>query len=108
MEAIMHLPPLLATTWLPLAQSFEGHHDWDGGWWILMGAGMLVFWGLVIAGGVWLARELSARRTARPSTPSALEVLDHRFADGTISVEEYDERRRAILDAHRERRDTDG
>ena len=73
-----------------------------------MGAGMLIFWGLVIAGGVWLARELSARRTARPSTPSALEVLDHRFADGTISVEEYDERRRAILDAHRERRDTDG
>lgn len=109
METIMHSPPLLAATaWIPVAQSFDGHHDWGGGWWLLMGAGMLIFLGLVIAGGVWLARELSVRRPQQSSTPSALEVLDHRFADGAISVEEYDERRRAILEAQRERRSADG
>lgn len=78
----------------PLAD-LDGHMNWDGGWWILMALGMVLFWGLVIAGIVWVVREVGSHRhsTARPDP---LAVLDHRLADGTITPEEYRERR-AIL-----------
>ena len=77
---------------------WDGHMDLDGGWWIVMGLGMIVFWGLVILGVVWLVRELARPREERPvaSGPDALAILDRRFAAGEISPEEYRERR-AVL-----------
>ena len=94
--------PQIATALAPLADAFEGHHDWGGGWWIVMAGGMLVFWALVIAGGIWLVRELSANRRSgeRPGNdPGAVEILARRLAEGAISIEEYSERRRALIDA---------
>lgn len=89
----------LTTAFLPLADGFDGHHDWGGGWWIVMVVGMVAFWALVIGGVVWLVRELSHRRPRRTGEGSAaLEILDRRFAEGAISLEEYTERRRALLD----------
>lgn len=84
-----------------LAQVFllaDDHMDFDNGWWIVMGIGMILFWGLVILGIVWLVREVSGpRRAARPGgAPDALETLDQRLAEGEITVEEYNERRRAL------------
>lgn len=78
---------------------WDGHMDWDGGWWIVMGLGMVIFWGLVIVGIVWLVRELAGPRrhgseTGRDGDPLA--ILDRRLAEGTITTEEYRERR-AIL-----------
>jgi putative membrane protein len=78
--------------------------DWDGhmggGWWILMGIGMLLVWVLIILAIVWLVRSLIAGRPA-DMAPSAgettpLEILDRRLAEGSISLEEYDERRRVL------------
>lgn len=78
-----------------LADVSWGHMD--GGWWIVMILGMLVFWGLVIALVVWLVRggaqSIGMRADAR-QTP--LEILDRRFAEGAISVEEYSERREVL------------
>ncbi len=74
-------------------------HDVGAGWWIVMMLGMLIFWGLVIAGVVWLVRELPGRRADRESE-RPLDVLQRRLAEGDISVEEY-ERRREILDGSR-------
>ncbi|MGE5281065.1 MAG: SHOCT domain-containing protein [Chloroflexota bacterium] len=73
--------------------------DWGAGWWILMAFMMVVFWGLVIVGVVWLVRSLidSARG---PRRAGALEVLDHRLASGEITPEEYRERR-AMLSGRR-------
>ena len=47
---------------LVFAQSdgWNDHMDWDGGWWILMAIGMVLFWGLVIFGVVWLVRSLGS------------------------------------------------
>jgi len=72
--------------------------DWDGGWWILMAIGMVLFWGLLIFGIVWVVRELGSRREhhGRPDPSDPLAILDRRLAEGTISAEEYRERR-AIL-----------
>lgn len=77
---------------------WEGHMgNWGGGWWILMGLMMIVFWALVIAGVVWLVRYLTQGGHRRED--SAVELLDRRLALGEISVEEYEERRRALVDS---------
>ena len=76
---------------------WDGHMDLDGGWWIVMGIGMIVFWALVILGIVWLVREFAHPREARPgparSDSDPLAILDRRLAAGEISPEEYRERR---------------
>ena len=70
--------------------------DWDDGWWLMM-IGMVVFWALVVLGIVWLVREMSGRGgLGSHREPDALELLDRRLAEGTISPEDYHERR-AIL-----------
>ena len=80
---------------LPLAD-YWGMHDGDVGlgWGLVMTVGMLTFWGLVIAGVVWLARSGWSSRDDRADSP--MDILDRGLAQGTISPEEY-ERRRALL-----------
>ena len=75
-----------------------GNHmsNWGAGWWILMVFLMVVFWGLVIVGIVWLVRFLAQGGRHREST--AAEILYRRFALGEVSVEEYEERRRYLSD----------
>ena len=61
-----------------------------GGWGLVMMLGMLVFWGVLIAGLVLLIRYL-AMQSPRPSggeTP--VDILNRRLAAGQITPEEYD------------------
>lgn len=64
--------------------------NWMGwfGWVVMVG-----WWVLVIAGIVWLVRTVAGQPDSRGS---ARRVLDERFAAGELSVEEYQERRRAL------------
>jgi putative membrane protein len=75
-----------------------GNHmdDWGPGWWIVMGLMMIVFWGLVIVGGVWLVRTLMAERHGHGGE-KPVELLERRLANGEISAEEYRERRGVLL-----------
>ena len=82
-------------TAFPLAQDGWGHMDMDSGWGIVMVAGMILLWGLVIAGIVWLLHDLAGRRE-RGSGRTPLDVLDHRLASGEITPQEYEERRRLL------------
>jgi putative membrane protein len=82
------------TTAIALLAHIEGHHD--GGWWWLMAIGMIVFWGAVIWLVVWLARGGLSALSARGREPGALEILDRRLAEGSIEVEEYEQRRAAL------------
>lgn len=87
----------LLATQLVLADTLGWHHDDIGfGWWLVMMIGMVVFWGLVIFGVVWLVRG-GLGSTAGADRESAVEILDRRLAQGDISPEEYD-RRRATLE----------
>lgn len=71
-----------------------GHMDIGGGWWIVMMIGMALFWVLVVVGIVWLVRSLQHDAGSRGGRePRPLEVLDHRLAAGSITVEEYEQRR---------------
>ena len=75
-----------------LADGWDFHHGDAGiGWWIVMMLGMAVFWGAIVALIVWAVRGgLSGRR----DTPH--EILRQRLAEGSISVEEYEQRRAAL------------
>jgi putative membrane protein len=57
---------------------------------------VIVFWALVLAGLVLLVRWLFPRVQARSSDP-ALEVLRRRYAQGEISREEFETRRRDLF-----------
>lgn len=69
------------------------------GWWIiLMGTMMLLFWGLVIGGLVWLIVWLTRQARATGPEPGAgpgraLEILRERYARGEITREQYEQMR---------------
>ena len=58
---------------------------------------MLLFWGALIAGGVWLVKTFlagsqpnqSGNMTTKQASPK--EILDQRYARGEISREEYEQ-----------------
>ena len=82
-------------TALLLADTWGMHGDDVGtGWMVAMMLGMLVFWGAVVLGVVWLARGGLSGSGERTQTP--MEILERRFAEGAMSVDEYHERR-AVL-----------
>jgi putative membrane protein len=69
-----------------------------GGWWILSGP---LFWLLLIVGIVLLVR---SRSGGPPWTggdrETGIEVLERRFAEGELSLEQYRERR-SVLEEQR-------
>lgn len=90
------------SAWTPaFAQRYDGHHGfWDSGWgWghMLFGAlGMILFWTIVIALVILLVRWLGGARgdaaTGR-DRPTALEILNARYAKGEIDRDEYGQRK---------------
>lgn len=84
-----------------------GETNW--GWHDMMGFGwfgwfgmifMLLFWVLIIAGIVWLVKWLieSTSRTEKAPKKRALEILDEKYARGEIDDEEYERRKRKLLE----------
>ena len=84
------------------ADTWGMHGDVGAGWMILMMAVMVLFWGAVVFGIVWLIRAAidggSGRRAMSP-----VDVLDRRFAEGAISFEDYQARREVLLGGAPER-----
>jgi uncharacterized membrane protein len=83
-----------------------GMHDGVGtGWGILMVIGMFLFWGAIVLGIAWLIRAAGQGWWApreRPVTSeitreSPVEILERRFAEGAISLEDYQARREALV-----------
>ena len=73
----------------------------DDGWWVVMMIGMLLFWGLIALAVVWGARSFAGQRREDGGGATPMDVLDRRLADGSISIEEYEQRRR-VLQGERE------
>jgi putative membrane protein len=94
---------------VPLADTWDMHGDFSGGWWIPMMVFMVLFWAAIILGIVWLVRGASGGWRwggERKETPS--EILERRFAEGAISVEDYYERREVIAAGGRPRQGAAG
>lgn len=73
---------------------------WGSGWWVGGLVWMVLFWGLLAAGIVWLVRAAMdglGRGDGRgDDRGSARVLLDERLASGELSVAEYRERRDAV------------
>jgi uncharacterized membrane protein len=83
-------------TLLPIADTWSMH---DGvGWGIWMMVVMVLFVGAIIIGAVWFGRgTANASDSPRRQTPS--DILDQRFAEGAISVEDYEARKDVLAGA---------
>ena len=64
-----------------------------GGWWILSGP---LFWLLLIVGIVFLVRAGGRSPWTGGGRETAIDVLERRFAEGELSLEEYRERRSVL------------
>lgn len=84
--------------------SWDMHGDVSTGWMIVMMIAMVLFWGAIILGIVWLVRGAAGGGWhwggERKETPS--EILERRFAEGSISVEDYHQRREVIAGRSRD------
>jgi putative membrane protein len=72
---------------LPTMNGNDNHWDMDGGWWIVMVAMMVLFWGAIIAVVVWGIRQFTG---GRRQDRSALDIAKERLARGEITKEEFD------------------
>lgn len=82
------------------AQWMDG--SWCGGWpmgGFFMMIMMVLFWGLLIAGGIALVRWITVnqRERAGDHPSSAMELLKKRYAKGEITREEFEQMRKDIL-----------
>ena len=76
-----------------------GEGYWNGWMWLVMGAGTLTFWVVVIL----VVRALLPTRGPQSSEsprPDALTLLKERLARGEVTPEEYEQRRRLLVDGH--------
>lgn len=96
---------------IPLADTWGMHGDDIGaGWMVVMVVVMVLFWAAVSLGIVWLVRAgFDSRRERREQSrmPAAIDILERRFAEGAISIDEYRERREVIGNGAAERNGDD-
>lgn len=81
------------------ADSWSMHDDGGTGWWLVMTLGMVAFWAAVIGLIYLLVRRVKTPRNDPPDlreTPR--DILDRRFAEGDLAIEEY-QLRRELLDS---------
>ena len=65
---------------------------WGGGMWL----GMVLFWGVIIAVIVLLARFLGSDAAARSGDKTPLQILKERYARGDIDKDEYEQKKRDL------------
>lgn len=88
---------------VPLADTWGMHGDVGWGWMALMMAVMVLFWGAIIFGIVWLIRSVAGGGLApsaetRGSSETAVQILERRFAEGALTPEDYRARREVLVD----------
>ena len=81
---------------IPMADSWGMHGDVGTGWMVVMMVLMVLFWGAVVLGAIWLIRGTADGRPGEQrETP--IDVLERRFAEGTMSIDDYRSRRHVLV-----------
>lgn len=64
-----------------------------GGWWM-----MTLWWVIIIAAIILLVRYITPNKSLQPSQKSALDILKERYARGEIDKEEFQEKKKDLLE----------
>ncbi|GAB4270496.1 MAG: SHOCT domain-containing protein [Deferrisomatales bacterium] len=77
------------------------HYGWSCGPFAMIGGPWgtiltLVFWGLLIAGAIWLGTRLLRRGETTPSGETPLDVLKRRYAAGEIRRDDFERMSREV------------
>lgn len=94
---------ILSHVWLRgyIGSDMPGPGMMHWGWWGLGWIFMIIFWGLIIVGLIFLIRWLAGLSRPRASydkiQDSALEILKQRYAKGEINKEEFEEKKRDLM-----------
>jgi putative membrane protein len=88
---------------------WRGFADWgmpgpgmmNWGWWGLGWVFMIIFWGLIIVGLIFLVKWLAGLSRSRISynkdRDSALQILRERYARGEINKEEFEQKKKDLM-----------
>jgi putative membrane protein len=60
---------------------------------------MILFWGTIVVLLIWAVR--SATTSSSGPTPDALGILERRYAGGEIEREEFEERKRTLVESRK-------
>lgn len=77
------------------------HYGWTCGPFAMIGGPWgtilnLVFWGLLIAGAIWLGTRLLGRGERAASRETPLDVLKRRYAAGEIGRDDFERMKREV------------
>jgi putative membrane protein len=76
-------------------------HGWGPGmmwgWWGMGWIFMIIFWGLVVVGVIFLIRYLIGTTKTGRGEESALDILKKRYARGEIDKEEFEQKKKDLL-----------
>ncbi len=70
-------------------------YGFGGGWWMMIL--MVVFWGLIIWGIVAVVRHFNGNRRIGYYDNTPIEILKRRYAQGEITREEYEEKKKELI-----------
>jgi putative membrane protein len=67
------------------------------GWWGMGWIFMIIFWGFIVLGLIFLIRWFVGMTKATKQEESALDILKKRYASGQIDKEEFEQKKKDLL-----------
>ncbi len=100
--SLLTAPALAEAQTSTRSTDWMSHSSWGWGHMLFGSFMMIIFWGALIIVAIllakWLWRGSHDTRHAAPSAHPALEILKERYARGEIDKQEFDERRKDLMD----------